>query len=147
AQIGHASDDEQRENLRARLQKGIGDTYELVDLLGKGGMGVVFRAREKALEREVALKGLAFDPVMVPEAFARFEREAKLAARLDHPHIVPIFAVGQGQGIAYYTMRLVRGGSLEDLLTTSKKIDPPRALRILKEVAAALDHAHAQGVV
>ena len=147
ALVTQASDDEQRDNLRRRLQAGIGDTFELLDLLGKGGMGVVFRAREKALEREVALKVLAFDPLMVPEAFARFEREAKLAARLDHPHIVPIFAVGQGQGVAYYTMRLVRGGSLEDLLAAKKRIEPPRALRILKEIAAALDHAHSQGVV
>ena len=124
ALVTQASDDEQRDNLRRRLQAGIGDTFELLDLLGKGGMGVVFRAREKALEREVALKVLAFDPLMVPEAFARFEREAKLAARLDHPHIVPIFAVGQGQGVAYYTMRLVRGGSLEDLLAAKKRIEP-----------------------
>ncbi|HKS05588.1 MAG TPA: serine/threonine-protein kinase [Gemmatimonadaceae bacterium] len=141
------NDAEQREALRVRLQNGIGDAYELIEMIGKGGMGVVFRAREKALDREVALKVLAFDPVMVPEAFARFEREAKLAARLDHPHIVPIFAVGKGTGIAYYTMRLVRGGSLDDLLTKEKRLDPQRAIRFLHEIASALDHAHKNGVV
>lgn len=147
AQLGRGSEDEQRTALRQRLQAGIGDAYELLDMLGKGGMGVVFRAREKALDREVALKVLAFDPIMAPDAFARFEREAKLAARLDHPNIVPIFAVGQGRGIAFYTMRLVRGGSLEELLAKEGKIDVPRAIGYLRDVAAALDHAHAHGVV
>src|SRR4051812_38665007 len=77
-----ANDTEQREALRKRLQVGVGDAFELVEMIGKGGMGVVYRAREKALDRDVALKVLAFDPLLVPEAFARFEREAKLAARL-----------------------------------------------------------------
>lgn len=138
---------EQRDSLRERLQAGIGVAYELMDMIGKGGMGVVFRAKEKSLERDVALKVLAFDPLLVPEAFARFEREAKLAARLDHPHIVPIFAVGQGQGIAFYTMRLVRGGSLEELLARETKLPPARAVKYLREVALALDHAHSHGVV
>jgi serine/threonine-protein kinase len=138
---------EQRDSLRERLQAGIGGAYELIDMLGKGGMGVVFRAKEKSLEREVALKVLAFDPLMAPDAFARFEREAKLAARLDHPHIVPIFAVGQGQGLAFYTMRIIRGGSLEDMLAREKKLTPPRAVRYLREIALALDHAHGHGVV
>jgi hypothetical protein len=142
-----ATDDEQRELLRRRLQTGVGDAFELLELIGKGGMGVVFRAREKSLDRDVALKVLAFDPLMVPEAFARFEREAKLAARLDHPHIVPIFAVGQGQGIAFYTMRLVRGGSLEELLAKEKKLEPARALKYLREIAAALDYAHSHNIV
>jgi serine/threonine-protein kinase len=141
------STEEQRDNLRQRLQAGIGDAYELIDMLGKGGMGVVFRATEKALEREVALKVLAFDPLMAPDAFARFEREAKLAARLDHPHIVPIFAVGQGQGVAYYTMRIIRGGSLEDMLARDHKLAPARAIKYLREIALALDHAHGHGVV
>jgi serine/threonine protein kinase len=141
------STQEQRDSLRERLQSGIGNAYELIDMLGKGGMGVVFRAKERALEREVALKVLAFDPMMAPDAFARFEREAKLAARLDHPHIVPIFAVGQGQGLAYYTMRIIRGGSLEDLLAREHKLTPARAVAYLREIALALDHAHSHGVV
>jgi len=90
---------------------------------------------------------LALDPVLAPDAFARFEREAKLAARLDHPGIVPIFAVGRGAGIAYYTMRLVRGGSLEDLLGQRRVMDLHRATAILREVAAALDYAHARDIV
>jgi serine/threonine protein kinase len=141
------SPEEQRENLLRRMQAGIGTAYELLEMIGKGGMGVVFRARERALDREVALKVLAFDPMLVPDAFARFEREARLAARLDHPHIVPIFAVGQGSGVAFYTMRLVRGGSLDALIGRGVGVETARAIRFLREIAAALDHAHAQGVV
>ena len=138
---------EQNDRMRARLQEAVGDGYKLLELLGRGGMGIVYRARELALDREVALKVLALDPVLAPDAYLRFEREAKLAARLDHPHIVPIFAVGQRQNVAFYTMRLVRGGSLEDLVGTGKKpLTLEHVVKLLHEVAAALDHAHRQGV-
>ena len=138
---------DQTERLRARLQESIGDAYELLELLGRGGMGIVFRARERALDREVALKVLALDPVFAPEAYARFEREAKLAAKLDHPNIVPIFAVGHGSSVAYYTMRLVRGGTLETIMAAKKPLELDYCIRVLRDVAAALDHAHRQGVV
>jgi serine/threonine-protein kinase len=144
---GDATSTDQLDQIRARLQASIGEGYELLDLLGRGGMGIVFRAREIALDREVALKVLALDPVLAPDAYARFEREAKLAARLDHPNIVPIFSVGSGAGVAYYTMRLVRGGSVEELLTQSPVLDLHRATGILREVAAALDYAHGRSVV
>jgi Protein kinase domain len=138
---------EQAERIRLRIQESIGDAYRLVELLGRGGMGIVFRAREVALDREVALKVLTLDPMLSPEAYARFEREAKLAARLDHPNVVPIFAVGQRNTVAYYTMRLVRGGTVEDLLANHRALDFQHALEILREVARALDYAHGQGVV
>jgi len=137
----------QNERMRARLQESVGDGYRLLELLGRGGMGIVYRAREIALDRDVALKVLALDPILAPDAYTRFEREAKLAARLDHPHIVPIFAVGQRQNVAFYTMRLVRGGSLEDLIGAGKQLSLDHVVKLLKEVAAALDHAHRQGVV
>ena len=141
------SEGEQTERIRERLQASIGAGYVLLDLLGRGGMGIVFRAREVALDREVALKVLALDPVLAPDAYARFEREAKLAARLDHPSIVPIFSVGGGKGIAYYTMRLIRGGNVEDLIEAGRPLDLHRATAILREVASALDYAHGRGVV
>jgi hypothetical protein len=140
------ADPEQSEKVRARLQEAIGDRYRLVELLGRGGMGIVFRAHEISLDREVALKVLALDPLLAPDAFARFEREAKLAAKLDHPNIVPIFGVGQGGSVAYYTMRLVRGGSVEDLIGNRRGLELEQTIRILRDVAAALDFAHAQGV-
>jgi hypothetical protein len=138
---------DQTEKLRTRLQESIGEAFELMELLGRGGMGIVFRARERALDREVALKVLALDPVFAPEAYGRFEREAKLAAKLDHPNIVPIFAVGHGNSVAYYTMRLVRGGTLESILAGKKALEFDYCIRVLRDVAAALDHAHRQGVV
>jgi len=138
---------EQTERIRLRLQEAIGDSYRLVELLGRGGMGIVFRALEIALDREVALKVLALDPILSPDAYSRFEREAKLAARLDHPNVVPIFAVGQRNTVAYYTMRLVRGGTLEEMLEGHRSLDFLHAVEILRDVASALDYAHGQGVV
>ena len=138
---------EQSERMRTRLQEQVGDGYKLLELLGRGGMGIVFRAREVALDRDVALKILTIDPVLAPDAYTRFEREAKLAARLDHPHIVPIFGVGQRQNIAFYTMRLVRGGSLEDMIGAGKQLSLDHVVKLLREVASALDYAHRQGVV
>jgi len=138
---------ESNERLRLRLQEGIGDRYQLLELLGRGGMGVVFRARELSLDREVALKVLALDPQLAPDAFERFEREAKLAARLDHPNIVPIYAVGQHNSIAYYTMRLVRGGNVEEMIDAQRHLDYNQTIALLRDVAAALDYAHARGVV
>jgi hypothetical protein len=144
---GGGNDGERTERMRQRLQAQIGAAYQLTGLIGRGGMGIVFRAKEVALDREVALKVLAFDALLNPEAFVRFEREAKLAARLDHPNIVPIFAVGQGDGAAYYTMRFVRGGSLESLIADKGALALDEAVRLLREVASALDFAHAQGIV
>lgn len=144
---GAGADTGRGEKVRAKLQDAIGEAFVLGDLLGRGGMGIVYRARETALDRDVALKVLAFDPVLNPDAYARFEREAKLAARLDHPNIVPIFSVGQRAGVAFYTMRMVRGGSIEQLLETGASVDLDRALSMLRDVAAALDYAHANGVV
>jgi serine/threonine protein kinase len=138
---------EHAERIRLRLQESVGDAYRLIELLGRGGMGIVFRAHETALDREVALKVLALDPILSPEAYARFEREAKLAARLDHPHIVPIFAVGQRNTVAFYTMRLVRGGTLEDVLAGHTMLDVEHVFDILRDVARAIDYAHAQGVI
>ena len=144
---GAGSDTGRGEKVRAKLQDAIGDAFVLGELVGRGGMGMVYRARETALDRDVALKVLAFDPTLNPDAYARFEREAKLAARLDHPHIVPIFSVGQRAGVAFYTMRLVKGGSVEQLLESGTRLDVSHAISILRDVAAALDFAHANGVV
>lgn len=144
---GAGTDTGRGEKVRAKLQDAIGDAFVLGELLGRGGMGIVYRARETALDRDVALKVLAFDPTLNPDAYARFEREAKLAARLDHPHIVPIFSVGQRAGVAFYTMRMVKGGSVEQLLELGQRLDVTHAISILRDVAAALDYAHANGVV
>ena len=144
---GAGSDTGRGDKVRNKLQDAIGEAFVLGDLLGRGGMGIVYRAHEVSLDRDVALKVLAFDPILNPDAYARFEREAKLAARLDHPHIVPIFSVGQRAGVAFYTMRMVKGGSVEQLITPGVGMEIGRAFSILRDVAAALDYAHANGVV
>lgn len=138
---------ENAERLRARIQSAVGDDYRVVELLGRGGMGIVFRATETSLDREVALKVLALDPLLAPDAYERFEREARLAARLDHPNIVPIFSVGRRESVAFYTMRLVRGGSVEEMLDARRRFEYDHAIAILRDVAAALDYAHGRGVV
>lgn len=138
---------EQGGRILERIQAKIGDRFKLLELLGRGGMGIVFRAIETALDREVAIKVLAIDPVFDPDAFARFEREAKLAARLDHPGIVPIFAVATHDSLAYYSMRLVRGGSIDDMIEAGRSLDLSQILGILRDVASALDYAHKNGVV
>jgi len=135
------------ERVRARLQAALGGAFTLGPMLGRGGMGMVFCARETALDRDVALKVLAFDPVLNPGAYEHFEREAKLAARLDHPNIVPIFAVGQRNGFAFYTMRMVKGGNVEQRVFAERRLEFGQVLAILRDVAAALDYAHANGVV
>ena len=133
---------ERVDRVRQRLQAQIGAAYQLGALIGRGGMGIVFRAREVALDREVALKVLAFDALMNPEAFERFEREARLAARLDHPNIVPIFAVGHSDGVAYYTMRFVRGGSLETRIAQQGVVELDETLRLLAEHFVTLEGEH-----
>jgi serine/threonine-protein kinase len=147
AAVTPGTEAERQARLREKVQAAVGAAYVLLDEVGRGGMGIVFRARETALDREVALKVLAFDPLMAPQAFQRFEREARLAAKLDHPHIVPIFAVGHLADVAYYTMRYVAGGSLEGELGAGRAMAPDRALALLRQVGAALDYAHARGVV
>ena len=121
--------------------------YRIDGLLGKGGMGVVYRAWEESLDRPVALKvispGLASDP----EFRVRFEREARMAARLEHPAIVAIHATGTIDGSLYIAMRLADGIDFQSLLTTVMFMPLARATAILTPIADALDYAHARGVV
>src|SRR4051794_6827371 len=114
--------------------------------LGRGGMGVVFRAREAGLDRLVALKVIAPTLAVDPGFRARFEREARLAAALDHPAILPVYAAGEADGQLFLAMRLVEGGSLEERLGRGP-LAPAVALGLLAPVADALDAAHAAGLV
>ena len=115
-------------------------------LLGRGGMGVVYRAYDLALDRDVALKLLAphlADDVSFRE---RFLRESRLAASLEHPNVVPIHDAGEIDGQLYIAMRLVDGTDLKQLLREGP-LEPARAIHILEQVAGALDAAHARGLV
>ncbi|MCB9881498.1 MAG: serine/threonine protein kinase [Planctomycetes bacterium] len=155
------------------LPERIGE-FRIVEEIGRGGMGVVYRAEQESLEREVALKVVA-RTTLGEEQFERFEREARTAAQLHHTNIVPVFAVGQHDGVAFYAMQLIHGESLDDVLGALASDEPSRATwqarfadgitieamrgrrgtpacfdaaaRCIHQVACALSHAHAQGVL
>ena len=121
--------------------------FIIVELLGKGGMAAVYRAYETTeLGRDVALKVLPPE-FLHDDSFARrFEREAKLVAKLEHPNIVPIYASGIDDGIPWMSMRLFAGGSLDTVLQR-QRLSVARVMELLRGVAEGLDHAHAHGVI
>jgi serine/threonine-protein kinase len=121
--------------------------YDVVALLGRGGMAAVYRARDTALLRDVALKILYPQYTGDPALVERFQREAVLAAGLDHPNIVPIYDVGEQDGLVYIAMKLLPGRSLADVLGQQARIPPAHLLPIVDQIAAALDYAHARGIV
>ncbi len=132
--------------LRDRIQAALGDTYRLQRELGGGGMSRVFVAHETALGRTVALK------VLSPELAAgisieRFNREIQVAARLQHPHVVPVHSAGAVDGLPYYTMPFVEGESLRARLAKDGALPLRDVTAILRDVARALEYAHGQGVV
>ncbi len=120
--------------------------FWLLSPLGQGGMGVVFRAEQPELNRVVALKVLREENHDDPRAVARFATEARAAARLRHPGIVPIHEVGEIEGRHYFTMDCVEGEDLDRLLGRGPQA-PNRALEIVRDVARAVHHAHEQGIV
>ena len=128
----------------------IGSTFaghRIDAIAGRGGMGVVYRATDLTLDRAVALKllvpSLARDPVFR----ARFERECRLAAALDHPNVVQIFHAGAERGALYLTMRYIEGTDLRSLLAEERRLQAARAVAIVAHVAAALTEAHRHGLV
>ncbi|MEM9513762.1 MAG: ABC transporter substrate-binding protein [Actinomycetota bacterium] len=121
--------------------------FELIEPLGEGSFAAVWRARQVRLDRDVAVKVL--DPIVArdPTTARRFEREGRAAANLDHPAIVPVYEAGDDDGLYYLAMRLVDGETLADLLDRESPLPLDRVLALLAPVAAALDHAHAAGLV
>lgn len=129
------------------LRRALGDDYELLALLGKGGFGRVYRVRDLHLEREVALKVLHPALTQDPEVVERFRREAQLAARLSHPNIVNIYDIAGRFGLIWYTMELIDGPSLAQLVERNGPLPMPQVLRLLREALSALAHAHGFGLV
>ena len=120
--------------------------YRVVAPLGRGGMAAVYRAHDPGLDRDVALKVLPAEFLHDPAFAARFKREAQVAARLEHPHIVPVHAFGIEGGRPWMAMRLLAGGSLAERVRRGP-LAPREAAEVLRGVADALDYAHARGVV
>src|SRR4051794_32025053 len=110
-------------------------------------MGIVYRALHLPLEREVALKVLAAEVSALPEFRTRFRREFRAAASIQHPNVIPIFHAGEAEGLLYVTMPYVDGTDLARLLADGARLPPHHAVRLVAQVAAALDAAHALGIV
>src|SRR4029077_16211942 len=121
--------------------------YELQSLLGVGGMGEVYRAYDTVKDRVVAVKLLRAEMSTDAGFQERFRRESRVAARLQEPHVIPVHDFGDIDGVLYIDMRLVDGGSLKDELRANGPLDPGRAASIIAQVGAALDAAHADGLV
>ena len=123
----------------------LSDRYEVVSELGRGGMGVVYLARDPLLQREVAIKVIR-PGLLNPEAIERFQREARVAARLDHPSIVVVHDIGQHEGSLYFVMPFITGQNLRVLLGEGS-LNLGEVLAVANQVAVALDYSHRQGVV
>ena len=119
--------------------------YRIVRLLGTGGFAEVYEAEDPLLSRKVAIKVLLPEFTRTGDVLARFQREVRAAAALEHPGIVQIYAVGESEGINFYAMRLLAGGDLRRRIAEGLK--PQQALKILEQLASALEHAHAQDIV
>jgi eukaryotic-like serine/threonine-protein kinase len=134
--------------LAQRLSQALGSSFTLEGEIGRGGMGVVYHARDERLKRKVAVKVLPPELAFREEIRIRFLREAETAARLSHPHIVPIHSVGEGpDGLVYFVMAYVDGESLGARLKRRERLPPEEARRIMMETADALGAGHALGII
>jgi serine/threonine protein kinase len=129
------------------VRSGLDDEYEILEELGRGGMGIVYRARERQLEREVAIKVLPFTLAFDRELVERFLREARTAAALEHTNIVPIYRVGRRGDVIFFVMKLLRGQSVSDRLRAKGRLTAGETRQVIIETAAALGYAHRRGVV
>ncbi len=133
--------------LPVRLAEALGDAYTIEGEIGRGGMGVVYRARDERLQRRVAIKVLPPELAFQRDIRQRFTREAQTAARLSHPHIVPIHTVGEGNGLVYFVMGYVDGESVGGRIKRRGQLPAEEARRIMKETADALSAAHNLSII
>ncbi|MDT5346749.1 MAG: hypothetical protein QOH91_36, partial [Mycobacterium sp.] len=120
--------------------------YRLLELIGEGGMGQVFKAHDTVIGRDVAIKVLPPEMATLAGYQERFRREAKVAARLTEPHIIPIHDTGEIDGRLYLVMPIIEGIDVQTLLAREGPMSPPRAVRVIQQLAAALNTAHRNGL-
>ena len=133
--------------LRAHVERILSANYELDREIGRGGMGIVYKAKDKRLKRHVAVKLLPPELAFRSEIRSRFLKEAETAAQLNHPNIVPIYSVDERDGLVFFVMAFVPGENLGARLHSEGRLPPDEVRRILKETAEALAYAHERGVV
>src|SRR5262245_58671887 len=147
--IGLATADKQSDDLLeptiARMLKDFGD-YELLEEVGRGGQGVVFRARQKSLNRIVALKVIKLGEWASKAHVKRFRREAEAAAGLEHPGIVPIHEVGERDGSCYFSMKFVEGGQLDEVVKRTP-MSIRQSVELIAKVASTVHYAHEHGIL
>ena len=135
------------EQLLGSVRRALAAEYDVERELGRGGMAVVFKARDKELDRTLALKVLPLELTPVATVADRFKREARLAASLDHPHIIPVYRVGQAGGVLYMAMKFIDGRPLDSLVAAHGPLPLPAVLTVLRAAANALAYAHEHGIV
>ena len=133
--------------LEAKLTEEVQGDFVIERLLGRGGMAAVFLARDLALDRKVAIKVLPPELTYGSGLIERFKREARTAATLDHPHIVPIYRIAKGGKLFWFAMKYIAGESLAELLEREQSLPPDRSAAILTQIADALDFAHQHNII
>jgi serine/threonine protein kinase len=133
--------------LRSHVVRSLEATYEVDREIGRGGMGIVYRAKDVRLKRQVAIKILPPELAFRSEIRQRFLKEAETAAQLSHPNIVPIYSVDEKDGLVYFVMAFIDGDNLAKRIHDHGAIDAKETRRIIRDVADALSYAHQNGVV
>ena len=145
--VGAVRDPQQEVTDLELVREQLKEEYEIIEELGRGGMAIVFKARERQLERDVAIKVLPFSLSFDKEFVERFQREARTSAKLEHPNIIPIYRVGKSGRVIFFVMKFLRGKPLSSVLAARGTLAPPEIRQVLAQVARALAYAHRSGIV